>query len=222
MRLLHISDSHSKFLEIKGNFDMVVHSGDFFPDNKLYKSTIEPDHIFQIKWLNHNLKNLKKQINNKPYLFTLGNHDFVKAEIVENFLRNNGVDAYSLEDKIVKVNDFTFYGFPYIPYICGTFNYERDHDSMRKEVINLTKNIKGQQIDFLVAHAPLHGILDKTYDGRHIGNNILLDYLTYKVDKSDLPKWYLCGHVHDSYGISTEHFINVSNAATTHNIIEVH
>jgi Icc-related predicted phosphoesterase len=221
MRICHISDTHGNLNPLRGKFDIIIHSGDFFPDYNIYKAGIIDSKDFQQKYLAYKVKKIKGQVGTKPFFFVLGNHDFVDPDLIENILRDNDINAFSLHNKIVNYNDFSFYGFPYVPYINGCWNYELDSSQMKVKSSNLIKDIKGKKVDVIVAHAPLHGFLDQTSNGTHIGNNILIDYLTYKLDVVDLPKWYLCGHVHESHGINCDGSIFVSNAATTQNIIEL-
>src|SRR5690606_18255327 len=98
------------------------------------------------------------QLNNKPLFFISGNHDFIPHDKMETILRNHDIEAYSLDNKLIKYNDFKFYGFPYIPYICGDWNNELNTDQMRSKADQMVSDIKNQDIDILVTHSPPNGI----------------------------------------------------------------
>ena len=128
MRLLHISDTHGKFPKLEGRFDTVVHTGDFFPNSvNVYSSNKTAEMLFQEEWLERQATNVKNWLRGYPFLFVLGNHDFIMPHRMEELLNLYGIKTYSLHEKVITHENVNFYGFPYIPYINGMWNYECDH-----------------------------------------------------------------------------------------------
>lgn len=219
MKIAHISDNHSIFPKLlKSNVEAIVMTGDFFP-NFVYGRNQEP--AYQKLWLEEQIPTLKKWIDNRPFIFVLGNHDFINPDLMERILRDNGIDAYNTEDKIVSLHNINFYGFPYIPYINGSWNYERAAPEMIKEVSKLTNILNSTYVDVLLAHAPPYKCLDANFYGQSIGNTAMATALDYKISKDMQPSYYLTGHVHESFGTTIRDGMLVSNAATFQNIIQL-
>jgi Icc-related predicted phosphoesterase len=218
MRILHISDTHSLMPRLHGMFDIIVHSGDLFPNfGKLREKEIE----FQLRWLEDNLLPFKTWTQNKPFLFVPGNHDYINSLLVESVLNSNDIDAYLIKEEVFSYKNYNFYGFPYVPYINGQFNYELNIPEMEVKVDEMLDRLYITKADIIVAHAPLANVLDLTYDGFHIGSTVIANGLLYKINKEDLPGYYLCGHCHQSNGVCRVNNMLISNAATTQNIIEL-
>lgn len=217
----------SIFPDIKEEFDIFVMSGDWLP-NSIWGANRKPKELpfekkFQENWLHLYAEDIKKCIHNRPFLWSSGNHDFINPCKI---LIEHGINAIDLDDKVVEFNGYTFYGFPYIPIMDNHWNFERDSNDMRSEIlmmkIKLEDRAKLDKLDVLVAHAPPLGVLDRVVN-ENIGNSHMNTFLSYEIPK--LIKLYLCGHVHESHGIATidsfdrtEQMV-ISNAATTYNIL---
>lgn len=52
-------------------------------------------------------------------------------------------------------------------------------------------------VDVLITHGPAVGILDKIMDGSNVGCEELI-----KAIKRIKPKYHLCGHIHEGYGVT--------------------
>lgn len=220
MRLCHISDSHGKFNPLRGSFDIIVHSGDILPDpigNPRFKDQIG---LWQLDWVKDNIDNFKLWLGDHKFFFTLGNHDLANPYDFEKLLVNNGIDAVCLHDVITKVNKINFYGFPYVPYINGSFAYELFDPDMQDEVNQMINQINLKKVNVLVCHSPPKNILDLSYNNINLGSDIILSGLT-KIKPNKMPSHYLCGHIHHSRGILVKHDICFSNAACYQQIIEV-
>jgi len=213
---MHCSDLHAYFPELSGDFDVVVSSGDFFP-NKHWGPNKNPklrkeEQEFQTNWLLKNIPFIKKWLNNKPFLWCSGNHDFINpCEI----LNKNGIQAIDLDNKVVDFLNYTWYGFPFISKIRGDWNWERDLPELKQEVNNFLLKLKDSNkfnnLDILVAHAPIYGKLDQYY-GENCGDRFINSKLEYQLQK--LPYVYLDGDVHNCYGIDYLGEIFISNAAS--------
>lgn len=244
MIICHTSDNHgfqykvdgeivSIFPDIKEEFDVFVCSGDFIPDGHWGPhrdlDLLHQSEKYQEYWVNKYAPDIKKWTHNKPFLFCSGNHDFINPCKI---LKKHGINAIDLDDKVVEFMGLTFYGFPYIPFMVDNWNHERNAQDMNTECNRMLSRLKDagkeDQLDILVSHCPIYGILDFTINhGReHIGNAQMAHTLSYKMKK--LPILYLCGHNHDqgsetaqlgSFDRAEQMFI--SNAATTYRIINL-
>src|SRR5260370_30002414 len=149
MRILHGSDTHGNFPKLRGFFDVVVHSGDLLPDSIDRSLSIKN----QTDWVEEHINDFKTWLDGKPFLFTLGNHDFIPAELLEHILNSNGIKAYHLHDRIVSYGSANFYGFPYVPTIDGSYNYERMHGKdMVVNIDEMVSHLNQTYVDVLVAH----------------------------------------------------------------------
>lgn len=223
MRILHISDTHGQFPQLFGNFDIVVHSGDFFPDppNLLNRNKTN-NMVWQLDWLKNNVYQIKSWLKDTQLLFTLGNHDFIHASLMEDVLNSSTIKATSLHEEIISYNDYNFYGFPWIPEIGDNiFNYEVSIPEMQHHVDEMVKNLNTTYVDVVVAHAPLYGYLDLTYGNERIGSTVIANAFNYKLDHNMMPAAYLHGHVHENFGISSLNSMIISNAARTMQVIEI-
>ena len=230
MIIRHVSDTHGDFPDPTQDFDITIVSGDIFPDPKTttYSHPAYPyaARTYQENWILNNKQMLIDWSQGKHTYFIPGNHDFVEPKFVVGFLDWISVsNTYQLHthNPGLHEKDVSLYGFPYIPWICGTFNYELDDFGMLTAVQNMRCEFNEFGYpDILVCHAPPYGILDKAYE--HLGNRRLLNMLTYDIHESLLPKLVLFGHIHENNGIEVKEFgstkILFSNAATTHNYLE--
>lgn len=224
----------SIFPDIKEDFDVFIMSGDMLPNGTWganRKSKELPfEKKFQENWVRLYANDLKKCIHDKPFLFSSGNHDFINpCEILKEY----GINAIDLDNKVVEFMGFNFYGFPFIPMMENHWNFERNSNDMRCEVLMMEKRLqdagKFDSLDILVAHCPLNGILDLTspqYGSEHAGNSHMNSFLSYQLPK--LPALYCCGHIHEqgSKTATLDSFernfsMLISNAATTYNILEL-
>ena len=215
-KICHISDTHGKFPKLNGNFDIILHTGDFFPKS-VYRQAgnFDKEKEFEIYWLYENLNIIKKWLT-KPFLFVLGNHDFVPPSFFQNILNEANIEAYNLHDKIFSYHDYNFYGFPYVNYINGNFKYELNQFEMFDKVKEFEFLANQAYIDVIAAHSPVYNILDSGFGNVHMANALF-----YGIHRDLKPKLYACGHIHESHGILTYKDIIYSNAATIQNIIEI-
>lgn len=211
-RILHCSDSHGQFPEFKGDFDIIVHSGDMLV-NRVPRIAID-EHLFQRDYIRANGEKFKKWIGDKPFIFCAGNHDY--AEPCKE-LRDLGINAINATNKVVKVNGIKFFGFPYVPYI-GVWNWEAEPKAMQRKVKHMLQILEEEKVDVLIAHAPPYGVLDTSNTGQKIGNI----GMTEALDEGRLySKMYLTGHCHGFGGKVIKYKGKIiSNAATTYQILD--
>lgn len=221
MKFCHISDTHSTFPKINKDAEFIIHSGDFFPNFVYtYQGNLVQEAKFQEKWLLDNIEALKNQLNGRDFLFVLGNHDFLHPEIMEKILINNNVKAINLTNKLVNYKGIKLYGFPYIPYIVGKWNYEM-HIGPMDDAFDVVLSIMNREyVDILVCHSPPANILDLCrYE--HLGSTIIYNGLFYKLNKDMFPKYVLFGHIHEARGIFKDSGTIFSNSATTKNYFKI-
>lgn len=212
MKILHLSDTHGTFPELKGAFDVIVHSGDLMP-NKTRGTATEPG--FQKDWVARKAIRLANWIGKTPFLYCPGNHDYYDPESV---LRQHGVAATTLGAEPLELLGYKFVGFPYVPWFNGEWNYEKLAPDMFSLMGGVIDRMEAGEIDVLVAHCPPEGILDETFGNVRIGNPQLTRAFNVA---NKLPKAILCGHCHESPGTAIVRDCIISNAATTMRIIDL-
>lgn len=222
LRVCHISDTHGSLPRLEGRYDLVVHSGDFFPNSyEVMNKNITKEMAFQLDWLSQNLRKIKIWLQGTPMFFIPGNHDFLHPQLTEQTLASDGIIATDITEKVHTFLGVNFYGFPYVPAINGMWNYEKEIPEMELEVDKLVKTLNETYVDVLVTHAPLYQTLDLTHGNETIGSTVLSNALDYKIEKNRLPMYLLCGHCHEAHGVSIRGEMLVSNAACTAHTIEV-
>ncbi len=212
-RILHISDTHGTMPPLVGDFDVVVHSGDFCSNRTFGIRSIEE--TFQPHWLNEKAAKLRAWLGSKPVLVCSGNHDFVP---VVPHLRAAGIAAHSLDDALVDIDGVSFYGFPWTPpffdwnWMCGPIE-------MRHRLVPAIELMEQGGIDVFVAHGPMYGVLDRNQDGERCGSKVVREVMQ---SVRHAPRALLHGHIHESAGlIGWSRGMVVSNAATTQRIVTV-
>jgi Icc-related predicted phosphoesterase len=196
IKVLHVSDCHGTFPAFYGEFDVIVCSGDLLPNKTRGNRHVEP--AFQKDWVRKNEQNFKNWIGDKLFLFCPGNHDFIDPCSI---LREFGLNAHNITDKIFDFMGKKFYGFPYIPFMGNEWNFELFPDAM------------GKKVDTLV------NLINNNMYKHNCGNRFMANALSYRLNK--LPIAYLHGHIHESYGITNFETMLISNAATVWQIISI-
>lgn len=214
MKILHISDTHGSFdpLKLEG-VDVIVHSGDFFPDFDVVSK--ERSREQQRDWFLNNRDNFDIWREKKTFLYVPGNHDFAPIDLIEDL----AIDAHRLGYIPKEIDEVTFIGFRYVPWINGYWNNELRKLDMRKmydEFVDIWDLYGGA--DVLVTHAPAHGVLDN--ERQRYGCTTLRNVLDYEITRK--PLFHLHGHIHEANGFWVDHygdsdfdFTVTSNAATT-------
>jgi Icc-related predicted phosphoesterase len=213
MRILHISDTHGRLPDPVGDFDVIVHSGDFMPNRSWGIRPIEYE--FQRYWLEQNAPKFSPRYWAKPLLICPGNHDYVDPVPI---LKNLGIDARTLCNNAVEVDDVSFYGHPWTPTFYD-WNWMCGSTEMRLRLSGATELMNQGGIDVFVAHGPMYGVLDRNAQGERCGCRVLRETMR---DVRHPPKLLLHGHIHESAGIvGWSRGMVVSNAACTQRILEL-
>jgi len=213
LRILHISDTHGYMPELRGDFDVVVHSGDLLPNKTFGIRRVEE--TFQANWLEALAPQLKKWLGAKPFLFCPGNHDFVDPI---PYLRAAGVSAHSIADCLFELKGVRFYGFPWVP-VFGSWNYMVSSEERRARLAPALELLDEGKIDVFVAHGPMRGVLDRNGDGERCGSRVMREAMQ---NAKIPPKLFLHGHIHESAGVhGWSRGVIVSNAACVQRILTV-
>ena len=209
MTIAHVSDSHGNhhfFPRIRQDALAIFHTGDFLPNNS--RGNVKVELLFQEEWVRTNKESLQTWVGDRLFVFCAGNHDFFDPVPL---MREWGIQAYNATNQKLNLLGKSIYGFPYIPYIAGEWNYEREIPEMSELVEEIP------DVDILLAHCPPAGILDFEGGGKPCGNTSLANRLAYGEGLE--PAYLLCGHFHGSSGIHLceggDKRMLVSNAATT-------
>lgn len=211
MKVCCISDTHTMHEKIAiPECDLLIHSGDACGQGTLGEiSTFA-------QWL-------ERQVQAKHIIYVPGNHDRA-VQTFPDLVRSMFHRAVVLIDDLVTIDGIRIYGTPYTPAFCNWAFQGVDHGSRSynhttdPELDRIYKKIP--QCEILVCHGPFQGVLDKTWEGDHVGSVSMRKRLT---EMSRLPKLYVCGHIHQSRGIAENVFdhMTVVNAASVDDDYEV-
>jgi Icc-related predicted phosphoesterase len=191
MTIVAISDTHNLHHQVtlpKG--DILVHSGDVSSQGK------EREIVAFLNWFSAQ--------PHKHKVFIAGNHDFyfenTPVSDVNKLIPDNVI---YLNDSGVTIEGIRIWGSPVQPWFYDwAFNRKRGED-IRKHWALIPQNT-----DILLTHGPAYGIHDKTTRGEKVG---CVD-LRETIDKIQ-PKLFVCGHIHEGYGVldnGQTTFINAS------------
>jgi len=176
MRLVFISDTHgfNRGLELPEG-DFLVHAGDLTKKGRPSELQNATD------WL--------RALPHRHKVLIAGNHDFcleTPTPAEREMLRGLSY----LRDESLELDGVLFYGSPWQPWFYNwAFNLPRGEALAR-----VWRQIPGAT-QVLITHGPPLGILDRTFDGREVGCQDLLERVL-----EVQPQLHLFGHIHESYG----------------------
>jgi predicted phosphodiesterase len=188
MKILAISDTHNKHLQIPSRFiensdnsvDTIVHAGDV--SSRGYKGEI----IDFLKWYN--------ELNFKNKILIAGNHDFYfeegKPEDIAAMLAEYPNITY-LNDSGVEIDGVKFWGSPVQPWFYN-WAFNRKGTDICKHWDLIPNNTHA-----LLTHGPVKGYLDMTQQGESVG----CPYLLEKISQMSNLKLLVSGHIHEAYGM---------------------
>ncbi len=181
MKAICIADTHSYHRDvILPDGDILIHAGDI-----TLTGSIQEFQDFKI-WFD-------KQPH--PYkVLIAGNHDRLLATnpMIGQKLFTN---VYYLQDSGIEIEGKQFWGSPWTPAFEGMREGLTFYTNTDDEVKKIWDKVP-DKLDVLITHGPPKGFLDKTFDGRSVGDQILLEKVT-RVK----PKFHIFGHIHEGYGI---------------------
>lgn len=212
MKIAHVSDTHGLLEPIRGDAEVIVHSGDFLPNRtrglRVSEETTQP------AWVAYNEARIRKWVDHRTFVLCRGNHDYVDPIPM---MREMGIDAYGIDDRMLHLDGISFYGFPWVPYFSGEWNHEVSPRELTARLDAAEPLIAA--CDILVAHCPIYGVLDMTQEGERAGSKPMRKLLQ-RAER--VPNLYLCGHIHEQGGALQRwsRDIDVSNAACSQRILD--
>lgn len=228
IRIVTMSDTHSLTKHLKFDVpdgDIFIHAGDFSACGKLneiqefneWLGTLPHKHKLVICG-NHELSfdpTLTQQMSSdnghgsKNGIHTIPNLGH-KRENMEAAVKTQNIRSYLtnctyLEDSGIELYGLKFWGTPHQPeFHRWAFNLRRGQEILDKW------NLIPSDTDILITHTPPIGFNDLCDSGVRAGCVELLSTIQKRVK----PMYNIFGHVHESYGVSSDGKIIYINAST--------
>ncbi len=208
MKIFHISDTHgSGFWDtpLGADIDVVVHSGDAFPNST--RGHVATEQVYQSGWLKQFVEPIRTWLNGRPFIYVPGNHDYIEFA---DFL-----PAHRIDTDPIHVAGKSWRGFRQIPWIRGEWAGEihaPDMQDIIESIFDCDSSLSAPEGDVLVCHSPPAGVFDASPNGLfHYGISALSNALQYR---NHAFKAVLFGHVHqEKYCQMRRMGIIFSNAA---------
>ena len=178
MKIVTISDTHGYHDQLcLPSGDMLIHAGDVSSRGS------EREVLNFLNWFSDQ--------DFKYKIFIAGNHDFFferfGAERIKSIISE---DVIYLNDSVITIDHINIWGSPVTPWFFDwAFNRHRLAD------IKKHWDLIPQNTDILITHGPVHGILDRTIQGKRVGCEVLKE----TIDELQ-PKVHIFGHIHEAYG----------------------
>ncbi len=196
MKIVAISDTHTlhyKMVHELPEGDILIHAGDIGTRGK--KHEVEDFNA----WLGF-IKDKYRYI-----IVIAGNHDFYFEE--NKSARNLITNAIYLENEEVVIDGIKFYGSPVSPWFHDwAFNRHRG-DDIRKYWDAIPDDV-----NVLIVHGPSAYVNDKVNENRGGENVGCVDLAARMLELKDM-KLFVCGHIHEEYGTTTEDGVTYVNAS---------
>lgn len=219
VRIAHISDTHGWAFDntsCPDDVEIVVHSGDLLPNRTFGIREIEVP--FQTHWIEENAPRILDWLGGRPLVMVMGNHDFVRFDVVVR-CAGHAASIIMLDSETERVRGVRFAGFPYVPFFNGDWNLELGEIELGLRFRPIEDAIDNGDIDVLVAHSPMYGVLDRNGAGTRCGSKRIRNAMSRR---QQLPKAYLHGHIHERGSqLHDWRGMLVSNAACAMNVFTV-
>lgn len=208
MKILALGDPHSELpkdidsIIKKNKIEIIVCVGDigFVPPKPWIKESWKG---ITEKFMNQKYKNYVDKIASfdLPILILRGD-TFIRGgkPFADKVLRKpkNVINKFTGKYRVNR-QDFILFDVSFEPETMKETNKTKFFkDKMRRNKnrrSKLNKLLKENPDSILICHNPPYGYVDKAYNGKHVGSNILL-----KAIKKYQPKLVLCGHIHEAKG----------------------
>lgn len=210
MKIFSVADIHGnqkiyskiKELVIQKKIDVLILPGDLYPKpNAVTFETFNAIQRDSVQQMDELFKDLEI-----PIYYLLGNDDWVEDGI------HCGIN---LHGRLEEYEGVYFTGFQYVRKTGYHTNRELSEDKIQKnfkeQVESLKLNHKKPLV--LVGHTPLYLLQDKILNSEHVGSR----KLRIEIEKLR-PIVYLCGHIHEDFGMNTLHNTFIFNCACQYEI----
>ncbi len=209
MKVLALGDPHGQLpknigsIIKKNKVELIICVGDFafIPDKPWLKESWEG---IGERFINRNYKEVvDKLASYKLPILTLRGNMFMgdKKKIADRILRkhrnliNKFTGKYFFEKQ-----PFVFFDIIYEEHtvIGGSDTKKFTQGRIRKNErrsLKLNRLLRENKGAVLICHNPPYGVVDKAFNGKHVGSKILRDAI-----KKHQPKLVLCGHIHEAVG----------------------
>lgn len=190
MKFVAISDTHCRHNNIRlPKGDVLLHAGDI-----CYKGNKEEVVDF-LRWFD------KQDYRYK--IFIAGNHDFYFEKARQSEIEKLIPETITyLNDSGVTIEGVNVWGSPVTPWF-----YNWAFNRHRGEAILEHWNLIPGDTNVLITHGPVLGIHDRVINGQHVGCRDLLEKI-----KTIKPKFHICGHIHEAYGVAQKSGTKFINA----------
>ncbi len=189
MKIICISDTHNQYSGLEHKIphgDILIHAGDL-----VRHGTVDELQKF-VDWystLPHQYK-----------IFVAGNHDGGLEHHRNKIIIPNNL--IYLENELIAIHGLKIWGSPVSPpYRSFGFMWDEQRRFETYQKIPM-------DCDIIINHSPSFGKLDLVEEGMNVGCKILAARL-----EQVPPRIFICGHIHESYGVlydKTTTYINAS------------
>jgi len=191
LKIVIIADTHNKHHELTlPPGDILIHAGDVSMNGEVSEI------LNFLNWFS------VQDFSNK--IFIAGNHDFFfEREIEDTIQKIIPPGIIYLNDSGTTIKGIKIWGSPITPWF---FNWA--FNRLRGDQISRHWELIPKNTDIIVTHGPVFRKLDVNKEGQHAGCKDLF----LKLQQIN-PRFHICGHIHESYGMIKEFettFINAS------------
>jgi len=209
MKILALGDPHGKLpknldgIIKKYGIELIICVGDiaFIPEKPWIEESWKG---INDRFMNKNYKEIVDKLcsYNLPVLSLRGNMFMGdKKKVADRILNkhknliNKFTGRYNSQNQSFIFFDISFEESTLMEEEKGKKFFKNRVRKNKKRELKLNKLLKENSNSILITHNPPYGILDKAYDGKHVGSKIIL-----KAIKKHQPKLVLCGHIHEAKG----------------------
>lgn len=230
IRIVAMSDTHSLTRHLKFDVpdgDIFIHAGDFSATGKLneivefntwlgdlphkHKLVICGNHELSfdpalVESMSENTRSQGSKHGFSNSIPCLGHkREHIEAAVKTQNIRQYLTNCTYLEDSGIELYGLKFWGTPHQPeFHRWAFNLKRGQEILNKW------NLIPSETDILITHTPPIGFNDLCYNGLRAGCVELLSTIQKRVK----PMYNIFGHVHESYGVSSDGKVVYINAST--------
>lgn len=189
--------------------DLLIIAGDICPDHPIGKreryGLDDKGAGYQAEWLDSEFRRwLDRVCQRVEYVVAVwGNHDFVGEQ--RRLWEDLYLPVQFLQDETVEIGGLKIHGTPWVPGLPRwAFHGSEEFLKARAESIP-------SDLDILISHGPPYGTADfvaPQFGSLAVGDRALAGALG-----SLAPKLFVCGHIHEQYGLHEHDDVIVANVS---------